>query len=169
MNISESQIQGRLWHLLVGGAFCLVIQGCSTTNAPVRPPATQRQAPPSNERGLDSQQLGRANHSCYGGIPVETRAAGATELIVRQGYVLEHSSADRIPLWVCESVSVDQLQGHLPRHNQFKADPDLKGPKSYPSDYARSGYDRGHQAPAGNQTQDAELKDETFYMSNMAP
>lgn len=29
--------------------------------------------------------------------------------------------------------------------------------------------DGGHQAPAGNQTVDPELKDQTFYMSNMAP
>jgi endonuclease G len=94
---------------------------------------------------------------------------GPTELIIRQGYVLEHSSLGKIPLWVCESVDADQLNGHLARTNRFMADPELKGPKAYPNDYARSGYDRGHQAPAGNQTTNQELKDETFYMSNMAP
>jgi endonuclease G len=83
--------------------------------------------------------------------------------------VLEHSSVDKIPLWVCESVSADQLKGHLVRSNRFKADPGLKGPKADPKDYAGSGYDRGHQAPAGNQTVDPELKDQTFYLSNMAP
>jgi endonuclease G len=108
--------------------------------------------------------------SCYDGLPVDSREAlGSTELVVRRGYVLEHSSVDKIPLWVCESVSSDQLTGHLARSNRFKADPMLKGPKAYPEDYVGSGYDRGHQAPAGNQTIDPELKDQTFFMSNMAP
>ena len=108
--------------------------------------------------------------SCYDGLPVDGREAlGSTELIVRVGYVLEHSSVDKIPLWVCESVSAEQLRGHLARSNRFKADPMLQGPKAYPQDYVGSGYDRGHQAPAGNQTVDPELKAQTFFMSNMAP
>jgi len=63
----------------------------------------------------------------------------------------------------------EQLEGNLSREDKFRTDPQLKGPKATPQDYARSGYDRGHQAPAGNQTTDPELKAETFYMSNMAP
>jgi endonuclease G len=51
----------------------------------------------------------------------------------------------------------------------FRADPALTGAKSYPNDYTGSGYDRGHQAPAGNQTKNPALKDQTFYMSNIAP
>lgn len=35
----------------------------------------------------------------------------STELVIRRGYVLEHDSLDKIPLWVCESVSADQLRG----------------------------------------------------------
>jgi len=90
-------------------------------------------------------------------------------LVIRRGYVLEHSGDNKLPLWVCESVAADQLTGHIARRNAFKADPDLKGPRSYPDDYKGSGFDRGHQAPAGNQTKDPQLKDQTFYMSNMAP
>jgi endonuclease G, mitochondrial len=121
-------------------------------------------------RELNARQLSIANVNCYGGLPLDTKPdMGPTELIVRKGYVLEHSAADKIPLWVCESVAVDQLMGHLPRHDVFRADPGLKGAKSYPDDYRGSGYDRGHQAPAGNQTKDAALKGETFYMSNIAP
>src|ERR1039457_6622523 len=98
-----------------------------------------------------------------------SRASSIISQPTRQGYVLEHSSVDKIPLWVCESVAADQLGGHLARSNRFKADPDLKGPRAYPKDYVGSGYDRGHQAPAGNQTVDPDLKDQSFYMSNMAP
>ena len=121
-------------------------------------------------RKLDTVQQSLVDASCYGGLPLDIDPnLGRTELVIRQGYVLEHSDVDKIPLWVCESVAVDQLTGHLARRNHFRADPDLTGSKSYPSDYTGSGYDRGHQAPAGNQTKDPLLKDETFYMSNIAP
>lgn len=162
-------MQRRLLCALLG--LCLVIQGCSIPSGlKTQPPRNRTRIPPSSDRGLDAQQLSLANASCFGGVPVETDPdVGPTELIIRSGYVLEHSTIDKIPLWVCESVVADQLTGDLPRKNQFKEDPDLKGPKSYPGDYKGSGYDRGHQAPAGNQTVDAMLKEQTFYMSNMAP
>jgi endonuclease G, mitochondrial len=148
---------------------CLAIQGCSTLSGFDR--STPRNTGPApHDRRLNPQQQSLADASCYGGLPIDTGAAiGSTEVVIRQGYVLEHSSVDKIPLWVCESVVADQLTGHLRRRNRFQADPDLQGRKSYPSDYAGSGYDRGHQAPAGNQTKDPMLKDQTFYMSNMAP
>jgi endonuclease G len=133
-------------------------------------PSRDSGSPPSRFRALTPEQQALVNASCYDGLPVDTREdLGSTELVIRPGYVLEHSSPEKIPLWVCESVSADQLRGHLVRSNRFKADPDLKGPKAYPNDYVGSGYDRGHQAPADNQTIDRALKDQTFYMSNMAP
>jgi endonuclease G len=151
-------------------AVCLVIQACSTTPVTQRPPSRDSGPAASRFGALTPQQQTLIDASCYGGLPVDTgEVMGSTELIIRQGYVLEHSSVDKIPLWVCESVAADQLRGHLARSNRFKADPDLKGPKAYPNDYVGSGYDRGHQAPAGNQTVERELKDQTFYMSNMAP
>ena len=163
-----SRVRHRLLVSLLG--ICLVIQGCSTTRGLKRPASGGGQPAADRFGALDSQQQSLMNASCYGGLPVDTaEAIGSTELITRQGYVLEHSSVDKIPLWVCESVAADQLGGHLARSNRFKADPDLKGPRAYPKDYVGSGYDRGHQAPAGNQTVDPDLKDQTFYMSNMAP
>jgi endonuclease G len=162
-------VQQRFLSALV--AICFIVQGCSTTAGRKRaPPPEMQEAPPAHAWNLTPHQQALADNNCYGGIPVETHAdIGPTELVIRQGYVLEHSSVDRIPLWVCESVSADQLKGHLVRRDSFKADPELKGRRSLPDDYKRSGYDRGHQAPAGNQTVDPVLKDQTFYMSNMAP
>ena len=157
------------WLLLVL-LFGLFVDGCSTSGRfQHRPPPEQE--PTANRFGaLSPAQQALIDASCYDGLPVDTRErAGSTELVIRRGYVLEHSSLDRIPLWVCESVFAAQLQGHLNRSNRFKADPELQGSKAYPNDYRGSGYDRGHQAPAGNQTVDPELKDQTFYMSNMAP
>lgn len=149
----------------------LTVQGCSTSGGLHRP-STAGGLPPAQSRfgKLTSAQQSLVDANCYDGLPVDGREPiGSTELIVRRGYILEHSSADKIPLWVCESVSADQLKGHVVRSNRFMADPDLHGPKAYSGDYTKSGYDRGHQAPAGNQTVDPDLKDQTFYLSNMAP
>jgi endonuclease G, mitochondrial len=116
----------------------------------------------------DKRALADAN--CFGGVPIDSNASSfTTEFVVRQGYALEYSSSAKDPLWVCESVSAAQISGHLARSNRFTPDPELKGPQADPGDYVKSGYDRGHQAPAGNQTTVQELKDQTFFMSNMAP
>jgi endonuclease G len=95
---------------------------------------------------------------------------GRTRIVARVGYALEHSDADRIPLWVCERVRSAQLEGELTRANPFRADP-LLPPQARAelTDYRGSGFDRGHMAPAGNQTADRTLKDETFFLSNIAP
>ena len=146
--------------VLAVAALILLMQGCVGTRA-------RRDTHP--DRRLTPEQQALAGTNCYGGIPRTSAPVGPTELVVRRGYALEHSSDDKIPLWVCESVDAQQLSGHLRRNAAFQPDPQLQGPKSYPRDYLGSGYDRGHQAPAGNQTQDRVLKDETFYMSNMAP
>jgi endonuclease G len=108
---------------------------------------------------------------CFAGCPARSPdwEFGPTELIVRDGYALEHSSLDKIALWVAERVDRSQLQGSVPRRNKFAPDPQLSGPRAELADYRGSGYDRGHQAPAGNQTTDQRLKDETFFLSNMAP
>jgi len=115
------------------------------------------------------KQLGEKN--CLDGIPTEASSiTPQLQIIYRQGYVLGYSPNDRIPMWVCESVTTAQLTGHLTRENdQFKVDPEVVGVHATPQDYLKTGYDRGHQAPAGNQTVDSTLKQETFYMSNMAP
>ncbi|WP_213804230.1 DNA/RNA non-specific endonuclease [Granulicella sp. dw_53] len=124
----------------------------------------------SSDTTLTDQQKQLANTLCLDGMPEKTSTdLGPTEFIFRKGYVLEHSSLDKIPLWVCEHVTADQLGPDTNRSNKFKADEDLKGPHSTPADYARSGYDQGHQAPAANQGKNQELQDETFRMSNMAP
>lgn len=122
------------------------------------------------EAGFTAQQTKLAASLCFKGMPQKTsEQLGPTEFIFRQGYVLEHSSLDKIPLWVCEHVTKAQLGTDTDRSDRFKTDPNLKGPHSTPADYNSSGYDRGHQAPAGNQGKNQQLQDQTFYMSNIAP
>ncbi len=124
----------------------------------------------AREAGLTDQQKQQVANECFMGMPVKRAAdLGPTEYVYRDGYVLEHSSLDKIPFWVCEHVRKEQLGTDTKREKKFPTDDVLRGPKSTSADYNRTGYDRGHQAPAGNQGKNQRLKTETFFMSNMAP
>lgn len=95
---------------------------------------------------------------------------GPTKILVRQGYVLQHSSVDKIPVWVCEGLTRNQTEGDANRQNNFEPDPLLvKGQRSELADYKGSGYDRGHQAPAADFKCCQDLTDESFFLSNMVP
>lgn len=110
---------------------------------------------------------------CFAGCPVLERDAydhGDTFVIAREGYVLEASAQDKIPLWVAERVSRAQLDGDATRTARFQPDPLLpRGRRSEPKDYRNVPFDRGHQAAPGNQNRNQLRKDETFFMSNVAP
>jgi len=89
--------------------------------------------------------------------------------VIRNGYALEHSAVNKIPVWVCEAVSRNQLLGNVPRTNPFRPDPKLPaGQRAELKDYTRGQDSIARTAPAGNQTVHT-LKDETFFLSNMAP
>ena len=119
-----------------------------------------------------AQQKALIAKNCLFGKPQKDAdwGFGPTDFVYREGYVLEHSATDKIPLWVCEGLTPEQLNGHAARNDAFAPDPLLKaGRRAELADYKGSGYDRGHMAPAGDQTVDAELKKETFFLSNMSP
>ncbi|ODV58733.1 ribonuclease ASCRUDRAFT_38749 [Ascoidea rubescens DSM 1968] len=77
------------------------------------------------------------------------------------------------PYWVVEHITADSLKrnGDTNRGKSvFKEDEKI--PMEYRGllrNYFRSGYDRGHQAPAADAKFSQEAMDETFYLSNMCP
>jgi endonuclease G, mitochondrial len=81
------------------------------------------------------------------------------------GYHEQHEQA----AWVAYRLNA---QGNAPRHNRqdrFRADGRVSTGSATPEDYANSGYDRGHLAPAADFSTDQQALKETFYMSNMSP
>lgn len=57
----------------------------------------------------------------------------------------------------------------IPRHDRFVPDPLLAAHTDLANDYIKSGFDRGHMAPAAdNQCSGKEAMEESFYFSNMA-
>lgn len=170
--MTKHRIPRRAAALLVTLLAALALSAC--TSAPVR---GRRIAPLTSllrlEAELTPQQVAMIEDNCGPfGMPVldPEWPHGPTELVVREGYALEHSSEDKIPRWVCEHVTQAEVAGSVPRRDRFAPDPQLDGkPRSELADYRRSGFDRGHQAPAGNQNSSQQRKDDTFFLSNMTP
>ena len=55
------------------------------------------------------------------------------------------------------------------RTNKFRSDPQIPTGSATPGDYRRSGYDRGHLAPAADMAFSGQTMADSFFMSNMSP
>lgn len=125
------------------------------------------------EAGLTPAELAQVADNCQFGMPkVEAGTdLGPIRIIARDGYVLGHSSESKIPYWVCEHSTVDELSGPGDRDaSRFLPDPKLAGfPRAELADYRGSGYDRGHMHPAANAKKSQQMMDETHFLSNMVP
>ncbi|KAG7488647.1 hypothetical protein MATL_G00037140 [Megalops atlanticus] len=86
-------------------------------------------------------------------------------------HTLSYDQAKRTPRWVAEHISSQKLLGKAERkHCKFRPDPSV--PELFTAhneDYLRSGWSRGHMAPAGNNKFSEQAMAETFYLSNIVP
>jgi len=82
-----------------------------------------------------------------------------------------HSGITRTPLWSAEHLTAENIQAakNLSRENTFHTESRLSPlARAELSDYARSGYDRGHMAPNGDMP-DRRSQHESFTLANMVP
>lgn len=95
----------------------------------------------------------------------------STEQIIRHtGYTLSYSEANEQASWVAYRLTKEQLTAKKQkRTNKFIDDPSVKTGSATNADYARSGYDKGHLAPAADMGWSEETMAESFYFSNMSP
>jgi endonuclease G len=71
---------------------------------------------------------------------------------------------------VAYELTRDRLKTEwVQRTNDFRPDPKISTGSATPQDYKRSGYDRGHLAPAADMAFSEEAMSQSFYMSNMCP
>lgn len=103
------------------------------------------------------------------GIPVDSDSSD-DYLIVRSQYALSYNKNKNVANWVSWELNKDWY-GTAKRYNKFMPDPDL--PEGFykvkTSDYARSGYDRGHMVRSEERTRSEEDNMATFYMTNILP
>ena len=86
-----------------------------------------------------------------------------------KGYTVSYNKDLKIPNWVSYELTRQETKGKEKRSDNFIADPLVKGAIATNADYARSGYDKGHMAPAADMKWSPEVMKESFYFSNMCP
>ena len=98
-------------------------------------------------------------------------AIGSNDQIVRHDrYTLRYREQYEQADWVAYKLTGEESRAYLSRDgNKFVPDPLVKTGSAVTTDYTRTGYDRGHLAPAGDFNLSTDEKQESFYMSNISP
>ncbi|MCU0341483.1 MAG: DNA/RNA non-specific endonuclease [Spirosomaceae bacterium] len=130
----------------------------------------------ASEDNRDEKTESAPSNSTYSGDlgsikDLQLPAYGSNDQIIRHRritlrYREQYEQAD----WVAYKLTGDEARAYLSRDgNKFVPDPLVKTGSAVTSDYTRSGYDRGHLAPAGDFNISPNDKQDTFYMSNISP
>lgn len=85
--------------------------------------------------------------------------------VLTLSYIEEHEQA----AWVYYESSIDLTQGTFTRKDNFREDNKVSSHSASLTDYANSGYDRGHLAPAQDMKATQISMSESFFLSNMSP
>lgn len=104
------------------------------------------------------------------GAPISPQVEADVQYLCKLNYALQYSNNTKTATYVLEHVTKESITGTAKRKDDFRADPSI--PKQYQSllsDYAGQPYDRGHLSPAGDNTQNAAVMSESFFLSNMVP
>ena len=104
-------------------------------------------------------------------VPLEFPSKLTTCQIIRHRYyALCYDEIHEQPAWVAYKLEYKETQGDADREDDvFKPDEQVSTGSALPTDYAGTGYDRGHLAPAADFRFSEQAMAETFYMSNMSP
>ncbi len=91
------------------------------------------------------------------------------QLISRQGYTLCYNEEHEQAEWVADIITRQQLSQRVSRTDDFRPDPAVHTGSAALADYKRSGFDRGHLAPAASMSWSKNIMSESFFLSNMSP
>lgn len=92
------------------------------------------------------------------------------QLLRRVGYVVSYNPKTRIPNWVAWHLTAAHTTGPYKREGiEFQEDNEAEGVKVNTFDYSRSGYDRGHMCPSGDNKWDKTAQQQSFLMTNICP
>ncbi len=100
---------------------------------------------------------------------INTKLAPKTRTLCFSEYAVLHSGVTRTPLWASEHLTYNELLMNIDRKDNFHAEKSLpEDERAELADYAGSGYDRGHLAPAADMPS-VEAMSESFSLANMTP
>jgi len=103
------------------------------------------------------------------GAPV-SKIKQNNQYLCKINYAIHYRYDTKTAEYVVEHVTIEGTTGSVKRKDDFRPDPAIPAQhQSTLKDYAGNPYDRGHLAPAGNNTQNEEVMSESFFLSNMVP
>ncbi len=93
-----------------------------------------------------------------------------SEVIQHTGFALVYSEPHEQARWVAYELTRDEVLNKVAsRTNRFLPDSKISTGSAADSDYVRSGYDRGHLAPAADMAWSEDAMRESFFFSNISP
>jgi endonuclease G len=148
---------------LLLGVTLAGLEGCDGKQQPGAPDAS---------RSVDHEQT-CPGHYLDGAAPriLNAKLNRATYELCFHEFSVRHSGVTRTPLWSAEHLEAANVAAaqELTRENSFHAEPRLpEDQRAELSDYARSGYDRGHMAPNGDMP-DRDSQHDSFSLANIVP
>lgn len=92
------------------------------------------------------------------------------QILVRTAYTTSYNRELRLPNWVQWTLTAGHVDGqHKRKGQQFHEDEQAPTPRATHYDYMRSGYDRGHMCPSGDNKWSAQAQNESFLLTNICP
>ena len=102
--------------------------------------------------------------------PITLTEPAHTTAICYPGYVVVYDNELLVPRWVAYHLTADHTFGCAKRLKRFHVEPNLPpDSRATPTDFVRSGFDKGHQAPAQDFAWNVDRLTDTFSMANIAP
>ena len=101
---------------------------------------------------LTSLKVQKDETETYMGLEIPTPLTDRPEqLLKRVGYTVSYNSVLKLPNWVAWHLTVAHTSGISKRDGiKFHEDEEVPQPRATDADYRRSGYDRGHMCPSGD-------------------
>ncbi len=90
-------------------------------------------------------------------------------IINHSAYSFTYNEKHELSDWVAYELTSTELQGAENRTNKFTEDTSVSTGTANMRDYIKSGYDRGHLAPAADMKFSKIAMNESFYFSNITP
>ncbi|GAA4446449.1 hypothetical protein GCM10023091_39540 [Ravibacter arvi] len=158
---------GRLWEVVSGIASGSISEKAGLWSVLPEPPGAGAEtggipAEPGKEAALE-EVLKRSDFV----FPAPGKAK--LELVRHQGFALGYNERYEQAAWVAYPLLREQVIGQSARERFFNPDPKVSTGSALFSDYTRSGFDRGHLAPAADFKHSLDQMRETFFMSNISP
>ncbi len=133
---------------------------------------SQKSKKKNKNKNKQNQQQQNAKHN-YDNSAVNTGlvAGGKNgQLLKRTAYTVSYNKDTRCANWVAWVLTSNHTSGSFKRDgHKFKEDNEVPTPRATNDDYYRSGYNRGHLCPSGDNKWSEKTQSESFFFTNISP